>query len=419
MQKRIVCVMLLGGWMAGAAYVDAQGPPAAPTAPAQLQPERRQLTPGTEASAQEDLTGNWQGTLALPNGNTGPRMLIKVTREGAQGAPYKGVLYMVDSNNDRAMAAPAISVHGPDVSFVLPLLGPGMTYAGTLNPDGKTISGGLKAASGTAPGMQLNLSHVSDEDAWPTPQMAKLMAKDAHPKFDVVTVKPSKPPFRGNGGLTFSGRQALWTSYSVEGIIAMGYGLHADQIVGAPDWFKTEGWDIVGIPDTPGRPTSPQFDELSYDLLATRFGLKFHHEQRELSVYVITVAKGGPKLQPTASGPDDSPLINLGFGNATMHNMTVANFAKWFQADVLDRPVVDRTGLTACYDFTLKWSPDDSQYLQRRAAGAPPPPPPPDDVAAAPALNDAAQQQLGLKIARVKTMVDVMVIDHAEKPSAN
>jgi uncharacterized protein (TIGR03435 family) len=99
--------------------------------------------------------------------------------------------------------------------------------------------------------------------------------------------------------------------------------------------------------------------------------------------------------------------------------MTIANFAKWFQTYVLDRPVIDRTGLTGHYDFTLKWAPDDSQFLQGRAAGAPPPPPPPDDVAAAPALNEAVQQQLGLKIERVKTMVDVMVIDHAEKPSAN
>jgi uncharacterized protein (TIGR03435 family) len=101
-----------------------------------------------------------------------------------------------------------------------------------------------------------------------------------------------------------------------------------------------------------------------------------------------------------------------------MHNMTVANFAKWFQTYILDRPVIDRTGLTACYDFTLKWAPDESQYLQGRQAG-PARPPLPEEIAAQPAINDAMLQQLGLKMERVKTMVDVMVIDHAELPSAN
>jgi uncharacterized protein (TIGR03435 family) len=411
--REIMRAILLGGLLAGVLYPGAQGASAAAQTPTTQSAGAAAPTQNTN-----DLTGSWQGTITPPNGKgTGARVLIKITKDGAQGAPYKGTLYMIDADNGRAIGAPAISVHGTDVSFALPLLGNGMTYAGTLNPDGKTMSGGLKPPNG--PGIRLNLAHVSDEDAWSVPQAAKLMAKDAHPKFDVVTVKPSKPPFRGPGGLTFRGREALWTNYNVESIIAMGYGLHADQIIGAPDWFKTEGWDVVGIPDTPGRPSSPQFDELSHDLLATRFGLKFHHEQRELSVYVITVAKGGPKLQPTASGPDDSPQFNLGIGNSAMHNMTVANFAKWFQADVLDRPVVDKTGLTACYDFTLKWTPDDSQYLQLRQGGAPLPSPPPDSVAAAPALNDAAQQQLGLRIERVKTMVDVMVIDHAERPSAN
>jgi uncharacterized protein (TIGR03435 family) len=146
--------------------------------------------------------------------------------------------------------------------------------------------------------------------------------------------------------------------------------------------------------------------------------MKFHMEQRELSAYVITIAKGGPKLQPTASGPTDSGRINPGYGNATIQNMTVANFAKWFQTDVLDRPVIDRTGLTGYYDFTLKWTPDETQFPRMRQNGAAMPVFP-DGISQEPALNEAAEQQLGLKIERVKTMVPVMVIDHAEKPGPN
>jgi uncharacterized protein (TIGR03435 family) len=147
--------------------------------------------------------------------------------------------------------------------------------------------------------------------------------------------------------------------------------------------------------------------------------MKFHYEERELSAYVITVAKGGPKLEPTASAPGDDPSTGLGFGNAVLQNMTIANFAKWFQTYVLDRPVIDRTDLTGHYDFTLKWAPDETQFQQGRQAGAPPRPPLPDDIAAQPAIKDAMLQQLGLKMEVMKTPVKVMVIDHVEKPSAN
>ena len=367
-----------------------------------------------------DLTGTWQGTTTAPNPNaTGMRIEMKVTKDGAQGTPYKGTLYMVDLGlNGRAMAAPAINIHGSNINFSIPQFGTGMTFSGVLDAESKTMTGSLSAPNG--PGIPLNLNHVPEDAAWPIAQFAPLMAKDAHPKFDVLTVKPSRPD-EGRGGPRFSGHETMWTAYTVEAIIGLGYSLHANQLVGEPDWFKTDRWDVVGVPDTPGRPSPPQFDELSHDLLATRFGMKFHMEQRELSAYVITVAKGGPKLLPTASGPTDSGQIGLAYGSvasATIHNMTVTNFAKWFQTDVLDRPVIDRTGLTGYYDFTLKWTPDESQFLQRRA-GAPPPPPPPDGVAVEPALNEAAEQQLGLKIERMKTMVPVMVIDHAEKPGAN
>jgi uncharacterized protein (TIGR03435 family) len=377
-------------------------------------PQAAQSAP---VQATGDLTGTWQGTIAPPNPTAkGSRIEMKVTKDGVQGAPYKGTLYEVDLGlNGRAMAAPAIAVHGAQVNFAIPQWGTGMTYSGTLTADNKTMVGALSGPNG--PPIPLSLSHVTEDAAWPIPQFAPLMAKDAHPKFDVLTVKPSRPD-EGRGGPRFSGHETMWTAFTVEAIIGLGYGLHPSQLAGEPDWFKTDRWDVVGIPDTEGRPSPPQFDELSHDLLATRFGMKFHMEQRELTAYVITVAKGGPKLLPTASGPTDSGQIGLGYGNATIHNMTVANFAKWFQTDVLDRPVIDRTGLTGFYDFTLKWTPDESQYPRLRQNGAQLPSVP-EGMSAEPALNEAAEQQLGLKIERMKTMVPVMVIDHAEKPGAN
>ena len=368
------------------------------------------------APSSADLTGTWQGTTTVTDPNaTGTRIEMKVTKDGAQGAPYKGTLYMPDMGlNGRAMAAPAINLHGPQISFSIPQMGSGMTYSGVLDAESKTMTGVLSAPNG--PGIPLSLSHVPEDAAWPIPQFAPLMAKDAHPKFDVLTVKPSRPD-EGRGGPRFSGHETMWTAFTLEAIIGLGYGLHPSQLVNEPDWFRTDRWDVVGIPDTEGRPNPSQFDELSHDLLATRFGMKFHMEQRELAAYVITVAKGGPKLLPTASGPNDSGQIHAGYGDATIHNMTVANFAKWFQTDVLDRPVIDRTGLTGFYDFSLKWTPDETQFPRMRQNGAQILFP--DGAFAEPALKEAAQQQLGLKIESIKTMVPVMVIDRVEKPGEN
>jgi uncharacterized protein (TIGR03435 family) len=98
--------------------------------------------------------------------------------------------------------------------------------------------------------------------------------------------------------------------------------------------------------------------------------------------------------------------------------MTMKEFATWMQSSVMDKPVVDQTGLTAKYDFTLKWTPDDSQFAQFRGAVAPQPPAG-DNPNAPPSLYTAMQEQLGLKFSATKAMDDVIVIDHVEKPSAN
>ena len=95
----------------------------------------------------------------------------------------------------------------------------------------------------------------------------------------------------------------------------------------------------------------------------------------------------------------------------------MADFAVWMQASVMDRPVVDRTGLKEHYDFRLRWTPDDSQFAQFRSAGVEQRKT--SKPSNQPSLNDAFQQQIGLRIDAVKAMVDVIVIDHVEHPSPN
>jgi len=381
-----------------------QGAPAATTS----QEERRQLTEGAKAPVQGKLAGNWQGTLETGQGD-GLRIVVKVAGDDGK---YRGALYSLDQGGE-PIALSSVSLHGTDVNFTSKIIG--LTYKGTLNPDGNTMSGSSTQGKET---LTLNLTRVSEEDTWAISEPAKPMAEDAQPSFEVATIKPSKPGVPGKT-TDFEGRHFTMVNYNVNDLLADAYGLHTKQIVGAPAWFDTELFDIDGVPDVPGEPSDKQADLMLQRLLADRFALKFHHEQRELSVFVITVAKGGPKMTLTAARPDD-PDDDFWFdklGDLTVRNITMDEFAKEMQGSVTDRPVIDRTGLTDRYDFKLRWTPDDSQFLQFRSAGVQQRKT--SKPSNQPALNDAMQQQIGLRIEPVKTMDDVIVIDHVEHPSPN
>ena len=144
-------------------------------------------------------------------------------------------------------------------------------------------------------------------------------------------------------------------------------------------------------------------------LLGDRFKLTFHREQREMPVYALAVAKNGPKFKESA--PDADPIQHhsmngrnnvITMPKATMDDVTAA-IANAF----LDRPVVDRTGLTGTYDIKLTYTPETRA---NREAG-----PDPTDIS----VFTAVQSQLGLKLEAQKAMVEILVVDHVEKPSGN
>ena len=129
--------------------------------------------------------------------------------------------------------------------------------------------------------------------------------------------------------------------------------------------------------------------------------MTFHHDKRELSAFVLTIGKGGQKLTPSQS---NGPLPGLGMRPGkggpmlVIRNATMADLCSFLQSLVLDRPVVNQTNLAGRFDFTVTFTPDDSQFN-----GHPPvPPKAADDAEAAPSLFDAMQQQLGLKLAAEK-----------------
>jgi uncharacterized protein (TIGR03435 family) len=138
-------------------------------------------------------------------------------------------------------------------------------------------------------------------------------------------------------------------------------------------------------------------------------------EEKEMPVYAISIGKTGQhKLTPS---PVQRPLGGGDFrgpGTYLGRAATIANLAEALQGVVLDRPVVDQTGLTGRFDFVLRWRPDDFQY-GGRGASLPRPP----DADSLPDLFTAFQEQLGLRIEAIRAPAKVLVIDSAQKPSAN
>lgn len=365
--------------------------------------------PANQASA-ADVAGIWQGTLHIPQANRDLRVEFRIEKS-ADG--YKTTFYSIDQGGQPLVASKTSFENG---GLTVSLLVIGGKYEGKISADGKTIAGSL--IQGPMP-IALNLERTAPDAAWPIPEPAKKMAANADPGFDVVTIKPGTPGRQGKW-FGFRGTHFRTMNTNMNDLIAFAYGLHTKQIMGAPDWFGTELFDIDGVPDTPGEPNLHQMELMVQKLLPDRFALKFHHEQRELSVYIITVAPAGAKMSKTTAGPNDQQGFGFrGLGDLIVRNMNMTEFAGWMQSGVMDRPVVDHTGLTDKYDFTLKWTPDDSQFQQFRGTNPAPPPPPADNSNAPPSLYTAVQEQLGLKLEAGKAMDDVIVIDHVEKPSPN
>jgi len=240
-----------------------------------------------------------------------------------------------------------------------------------------------------------------------TPAPAVPVTADAHLSFAAATIKPHDPndPCRGCSGFNAEGDRMKIHNKSVSSIMQVAYAINPRQIVGAQDWCFNETFDIVGTTDTQGELTGPQFQALLQNLLADRFGLKFHHDKRDLPVYAIQIAKGGPKFKPAGPSeqPDSDDNRNGQDETISLISASLNDFTMRMQLFV-DRPVVDQTRLTGKYDFALHYTVDETRT---------------SDPNAPPALFTAIQQQLGLKLQPTKAPVDVFVIDHVEQPSAN
>lgn len=349
----------------------------------------------------QNITGAWQGSLRT--GNRESRLVFKIS---LQDNILSAVMYRIDQGGEPTPAS-AITQNGSTIRISLAAIRG--SYEGKLASDGKTIAGTW--TQGVA--MPLNLARATPRTTWVIPDALpapKPMAADATPVFEVASIKPSEAvgvslQLSPSGVFTATGG-------SLSDLIKFAYDVHPRQIIGGPSWLQSERYDVTAKPEKPGKPSGEQLKAMLRGLLGDRFQLTLHHDQRELSVYALTVAKSGIRMLENDSDPNGLPTFAVGPRSLRLTNATMTEFARILQASILDRPAVDRTGLASTrYDFMMKWTPDTPQTGGGEAA--------PDHASPAPDLFTAFQEQLGLKLESTRTQVDVLVIDRVEKPSAN
>ncbi len=240
------------------------------------------------------------------------------------------------------------------------------------------------------------------------------------PKFDafeVATIKPVDHDPQGGRYITMQGtNRFIGKNYTLKLMISAAYNLNPHEISGGPEWIESDRYDIAAV--TPGevRPTRDEQMAMLRNLLADRFKLTFHREPKEFSIYELELAKGGPKLKPSTAAPDEpAQLISTVYPPSRMvlpaRNASMSDLAALMQRALLDRPVVDKTGLTGKYDFDLEWAPDETQFGGEVPTAS-------SDAPSAP-LFTAIQQQLGLKLEATRGPVDALVVDKAERPTEN
>ncbi len=233
--------------------------------------------------------------------------------------------------------------------------------------------------------------------------------------FDVATIKPTPEDWRGGRYFRMVGPgQWVATNYTPRVLIAAAYGVTPRAVEGGPSWLDSDHFDTVATTPSATQPPVDQQLAMLKTLLADRFALKFHMEQKELPAYVLSIAKGGPKLKESTQPPDGQPdIVNRvypGWIGLPARNAAIPQFAAMLQRTVFDRTVVDKTGLAGRYDFDLEWTPDESQF-GGQFSGSP--------ESTKPGFFSALQEQLGLKLEATRALVSVLAIDHIERPSEN
>jgi uncharacterized protein (TIGR03435 family) len=240
---------------------------------------------------------------------------------------------------------------------------------------------------------------------------AQPQAGGTGPGYEVASIKPSTPGVTGRSINADDSGRLTTENTTLKDLMRAAYGVRDFQIVGGPAWFDKDTYDIVAKPA--GKSGPRDFGPNIQKLLADRFQLHIHRETKETSVYDLIIAKGGPKLKEVSSDPRRG--IRSRPGVVTGMGASMVNLARYL-SQLLGSQVNDKTGLSGEYDFQIEYAPDEGPVNKGLGDG---PPTGTADSARGPSIFTAVQEQLGLRLTAAKGRVEVIVIDHAEKPSEN
>lgn len=245
----------------------------------------------------------------------------------------------------------------------------------------------------------------------------------AQKAFDVASVKPNDT-VNGPSTPIVSQQRFSWTNATFRQLIQVGYDLRPYQLIGLPAWANTSHFDVMA---TTGTAASPQqMYAMLQSLLADRFDMAFHREQRELSGYALVLARRdgrlGPNIRPTAKDCEaatakpldtaaakveyDGCIPQIGLARLRMGGHRIPFLVEGLKR-IFEKPVVDKTGLFGTYDMELSWTPDPTMLPTGVSESSVSP--------GGPSIFTALEEQFGFRLVSDRVSVDVLVIDHLNR----
>lgn len=234
---------------------------------------------------------------------------------------------------------------------------------------------------------------------------ALMTAQDAKPAFEVASIRLHPGEITLSADPSIRGSRVVGTAITLVDLLTYAYGVRYGQISGVSGWAKTEHYDINAKAEGEGPLGKEQARLMMQTLLTERFHLQTHRESKDMPVYALVVARNGHKLKQSAA---DAKGNNGVVGSAKGMRMeatrgTMEQLARQLSGSA-GRPVVDRTGLTGYWAYTFEWIPASWT---------------PEPDSNTPSMFTAIQEQLGLRLEPSQAPFDMLVVDRAERPSAN
>jgi uncharacterized protein (TIGR03435 family) len=224
-------------------------------------------------------------------------------------------------------------------------------------------------------------------------------AADA-PRYEVASIRPHDPDLRLSSVQMTRGGEIWIYGMTIRNVIWLAWHLPPERVTGGPKWLDSELYDIRAKPPAGRRLSTNEHFLRIQTLLADRLRLRTHREAKEEKVYFLRVAKTGLRMEP-----EKSPSKGAGNGSILPWSMIISSLS-----GIVGRPVIDRTGLNGAWHFGIRYAADDGTPAARGLLPGSDP---------GPSIFTAVQEQLGLKLDAGKALIDHLVIDSVERPSAN